>query len=183
MGVNPDWGILQQVDVGGNFQRAFKQGQEARRERETRNALQAFAKDPTSQEPINALLSVNPSLAFQLQSKQRETAAYNKNQAFEGALGKFYQSRRGDPTGSAIVADVPGVGQNNPITGQASAPAMNGQPPMQLPVTPDVAQSQFGGGITPERLDTLDPAGYSDALESINTFSQLIQIADNPGKW
>jgi hypothetical protein len=196
MGVDANFGILQPVDIGGNFQQAFKQGQEARRERETRNALAAYAKDPTSPDPVNALLAINPALGFQLQSKQREDAAYRKDQAFEGALGKFYQSRRGDPLNTADVADMPGR-PANPNTGQGAAPGLpmgvqpvGGQSPMPaqpLPASPIGAQPvggqpvQQGGALSD--LDNVDPAQFPAVLEAIDTISQLIQIADNPGKW
>lgn len=71
MAVNWSLGLPQ--DVGGMFTQGFQHGQQQARERQTDQALTAFAKNPDDAGAVNALMRVNPRLGFQLDQDQRKS--------------------------------------------------------------------------------------------------------------
>jgi hypothetical protein len=72
MAVNPQWGLMQPVDVGGKFQAAWQQGKAQRAETETNNALSALARDPNAD--VSALAQYNPKMAYELETARRADA-------------------------------------------------------------------------------------------------------------
>ena len=78
MAVNPSWGLMQPVDIGGTFQAAFQQGKQQRAQSETQNALAALAQDPNAD--INALAKYNPQLVMQV-NQQRAAQQQKAQQA------------------------------------------------------------------------------------------------------
>lgn len=68
-GIN--WGLGVAPDVGGAFTQGFQNGQAARRENDTRNALAAYAQSPDMQ-TANALIAVDPRLGMQARQQQME---------------------------------------------------------------------------------------------------------------
>ena len=90
-----NFGILQPVDVGGMFNQGLEQGRQQRIERETDNALRAYAQNPNDPNAVNALLRYNPRLGMQLQQQQREQQQRQQSQVQTGqALGGDMQSFR-----------------------------------------------------------------------------------------
>lgn len=85
-----NWGLLgQPVDVGGAFQQGLAQGQQARAERETDNALRALMANPDDGAAINALARYDPRTAMQLQAQQqqRQAAAQERDIRIRAAQG------------------------------------------------------------------------------------------------
>ncbi len=83
MALDINWGLLQPVDVGGNFQRGFEMGQQRIQKQQMKSALAAYSQDPTNPEAQNALASVSPEYAMQLgqyrmEAPQREAAQQEK---------------------------------------------------------------------------------------------------------
>lgn len=74
-GVSINWGALQPVDVGGAFQHGVLAGRQQRAERETRNALKAYAANPEDTQAVNSLMQYNPQLGLKLRQDQREQQA------------------------------------------------------------------------------------------------------------
>lgn len=71
MAVN--WGLGAPVNVGGMFQQGFEHGQQQAKERQTDQALTAFAKNPNDAGAVNALMRVNPRMGYQLYQDQQKT--------------------------------------------------------------------------------------------------------------
>lgn len=83
-----NWGLLQPVDVGGMFDRGVQQGRQQRIERETDNALRAYAQNPDDPNAVNALLRFNPQMGMQLQQQQADRQRQQQTRAqTAGALG------------------------------------------------------------------------------------------------
>lgn len=70
-GFDINWGLAQPVNVGGAFQQGWQTGQAMRQETDTRNALVAYAQNP-SMETANALLPHDPRIGMQMVGQQRE---------------------------------------------------------------------------------------------------------------
>jgi hypothetical protein len=84
MAVN--WGLAApSIDIAGLAMTGFRQGQQIRRERETDNALAAYAQgNPNA---VNALMRVDPRLGIQVQRDQRQQQAeHQRQQVTAGAL-------------------------------------------------------------------------------------------------
>lgn len=83
MAVNPSWGLLQPVDIGGGFQQSFQQGRQQRAQAETQNALARLAQDPNAD--INDLAKYNPQLLMQVnQQRQKAQQARTTGDALTG---------------------------------------------------------------------------------------------------
>lgn len=76
-----NWGLLQQPDIGGNAMAAFNQGQQQGQERATRNALSAYANDPSQ---IAGVIAADPAIGIQLQREQRQQAQQDAALARQG---------------------------------------------------------------------------------------------------
>lgn len=91
--VNPNWGLLQPVDIGGQFQQGVEQGRQRRIETETDNALRAYAQNPDDPNAVNSLLRYNPRLGMQLREHQQEQQRRQQGQVDTGAaLGGDFQA-------------------------------------------------------------------------------------------
>lgn len=83
--VNPNWGLMQPVDIAGRFQQGMEQGRQRRIETETDNALRAYAENPNDANAVNSLLRYNPRLGIQLREQQQEQMRRQQGQADTGA--------------------------------------------------------------------------------------------------
>ena len=116
-----NWGLLQPVDVGGMFDRGVQQGRQQRIERETDNALRAYAQNPDDPNAVNALLRFNPQMGMQLQQQQADRQRQQQTRAqTAGALGGNMQDLFGlaqsDPEQFARIR--PQIEQINRTIGQ-----------------------------------------------------------------
>lgn len=81
--VNPNWGILQPVDVGAKIQEGYQQG----RQMGAQNALSQYAANPDSPDAMNALARFAPQYAIQVRQQQAEKqAALQRQTAIGDAL-------------------------------------------------------------------------------------------------
>lgn len=91
--VNPNWGLMQPVDIGGMFNQGVEQGRQRRIEQETDRALQAYAQNPQDANAVNALLRFNPRLGMQLREQQQQQVQRQQGQAdTSAALGGDIQA-------------------------------------------------------------------------------------------
>lgn len=65
-----DWSLAKQPDIIGNAYASMRQGQQAGREQQARNAYATYAQDPEA--GIKALMPYDPAAATQLQSTRRQ---------------------------------------------------------------------------------------------------------------
>lgn len=79
MAVN--WSLLQQPDIAGNALTAFNQGRQQGQERATRNALSAYANDPSQ---IAGVIAADPSIGIQLQREHRQQEQLDAQLARQG---------------------------------------------------------------------------------------------------
>lgn len=81
--VNPNWGMLQPVDVGSKIQEGYQQG----RQIGAQNALSQYAANPDSPDAMNALAKFAPQYAIQVrQQQQAQQAALQRQTAVGDAL-------------------------------------------------------------------------------------------------
>ncbi|CAB4137440.1 hypothetical protein UFOVP319_33 [uncultured Caudovirales phage] len=83
--VNPNWGLMQPVDIAGRFQQGMEQGRQRRIETETDNALRTYAENPSDPNAVNSLMRFNPRLGMQLREQQQEQMRRQQGQADTGA--------------------------------------------------------------------------------------------------
>lgn len=89
-----NWNILQPQNIGMNALASFQQGQQMRRETDTRNALGTLAKTPDDQAAMGALMQNNPELGMQYQAfQQKRTEMERQQQARELTV----KASQGDP--------------------------------------------------------------------------------------
>lgn len=94
-----NWGLLQIPDIGG----AFRQGQEARRQSDARNALAAYATNPNEQS-LNALAPIAPEFVIQQRQslaktrQEQETLQQKQQQEQIGIIGRLLSSVRDEQT-------------------------------------------------------------------------------------
>lgn len=81
--VNPNWGMLQPVDVGAKIQEGYQQG----RQIGAQNALSQYAANPDSPDAMNALAKFAPQYAIQVRQQQaQKQAEMQQRQAVGDAL-------------------------------------------------------------------------------------------------
>lgn len=94
--VNPNWGMLQPVDVGARIQEGYQQG----RQIGAQNALSQYAANPDSPDAMNALAKFAPQYAIKVREDQAAKAA----QAQKADIQR--RAATGDP---AAVAELAGI--------------------------------------------------------------------------
>lgn len=88
--------LMNPAQVGQQFTQAFQQGQQQRRETETRNALSAFAMNPADENAFNALAQNAPEYAIQVRqqrdkAQQQQQAQQLQQAAAQGDQGALAQ--------------------------------------------------------------------------------------------
>ena len=68
--VDINWGLLQPVDIGANFQSGFAMGQQVVEKHKLKSALAAYAQNPNDPAAVGALSDASPQFAMQ-QAEQR----------------------------------------------------------------------------------------------------------------
>lgn len=92
-----NWGLLQPVDIGGNFHAGFQMGQQLVEKERMKSALAAYAQDPTNPQVQNALASLSPQFAMHLgQSRAEETSRMDERKRIGGVLSRY----DADPAGA-----------------------------------------------------------------------------------
>ena len=94
--VNPNWGILQPVDVGARIQEGYQTGMQMG----AQNALSQYAANPDDPKSMNALAKYAPQYAI----KVRQDRAQQEAQAREADIKR--RAATGDP---AAVAELAGI--------------------------------------------------------------------------
>jgi hypothetical protein len=155
-----NWNILGNVpNAGQAFTAGLEHGQSVKRENDTRNALAAFAHDPSNPAGVNALLGVNPALGFKAADYQRETLKRD-------AMGHLFDPA--NPPRSALVPDAAANGPPPPVAmnpdGSAPTEAVSSAPqtvvdPAHLPARTD------GLTLNPDALRQLYQIDPESALQ------------------
>lgn len=88
--MNIDWRMGIMPDIGGTFMQAFEQGREKRREADTRNALAAYATNP-SEHTLNPLAQYVPEFVMQERGRMAEQQRAQQKQQLDqvGIIGRL----------------------------------------------------------------------------------------------
>lgn len=86
-GYGIDWGLLQPVDIAGSMVRGYEAGQRIRQQRDSRNALAAYAQNATPQTE-NALLAVDPGLAARAFDVRHQQGEWQRDAQFRDAYAR-----------------------------------------------------------------------------------------------
>lgn len=83
-----NWGLgVLNGDPGAAFLGGMQQGRQLRKERDTENALSAYASNPNDPNAVSALIRADPRLGIQVQERQRaQQAQMQERQVMSGAL-------------------------------------------------------------------------------------------------
>ena len=94
-----DWSLLRVPDFGATFMQAFEQGRERKRQDETRNALMAYAQNP-SEQGLNALAQYAPEVAIQERGRfqQQQIAAQERQTDLLPKVGRLLSEVQKDPS-------------------------------------------------------------------------------------
>lgn len=182
--VNPNWQILQPVDVGGQIQKGIALGEQQREKREVRNALAQYATNP--EQSINALMQYAPDVALRLRGEQRTERTYQDGQKFNKALSGYYGAQApalGSPQmgGGTLppVALSPQSGQlpmgqpsmEQPQAGQA---APEGQP-RELSARDKAFQEMLA--IDPVKAMKIDSEARNQAVKALEGLDDVYDVA------
>lgn len=95
-----NWGILQNVDVGGAIQQGFETGRQQQEQLMTRNALASLVKNPNDPNAINALAQYDPMAAMQFQGRNQQQQAQQREADVK------MRASQGDPQAIAELAGI-----------------------------------------------------------------------------
>lgn len=154
--VNPNWQILQPVDVGGQIQKGIALGEQQREKREVRNALAQYAAAPTDAAPINALMQYAPEMALRLRGEQRTEQTYQDGQRFNKAVAGFYGAQQPAP--------------GNP----AAPPQAEGQPPAASPRDKAFLEMM---AIDPVKAMKIDSEARNQVVEKLKGLDDVYDVA------
>lgn len=190
--VNPNFGLLQPVDVSAKFREGFEFGQQQREKREVRNALAQYASNP--EQSINALMPYAPDVALRLRGEQRTERTYQDGQKFNKALSGYYGAQApalGSPHmgGGALPSVAPNPQAGQPAIGQPPV----GQPPLErLQAGQQAPQGQAGQpremsardkafqemlAIDPVRAMKIDSDARNQAIKALEGLDDVYDVA------
>lgn len=159
-----------------------RQFKEAQRQKDTRNALLAYAQNPDIPENYNKLLGLDPQAAFAMQDRVRQNQEYQSNQQFKSALGDYYRGQQPAPMGAGQVLP-PAIGANGSNVGNPPAPmqsALGGAPSVDqgMPATTQGANVPAGQQGAPAPEQGLPPSpGAQKPMTSRNAaFYKMMEI-------
>lgn len=174
---NPNWGILQPVDVVGRIQEGFEHGQKMREKRDLKNALAQYASAPNDPAPLNALMQLAPEMALRLREDQRKEQGYQDGRKFTAATGRYY----GQPapvlpqTASSL-----GPPSQQQQTQQMQQP-MAQQPTAQQPAQPVLSERDRAFHemmqIDPVKAMKIDSDARNQAIQNLKDVDDVYDLA------
>lgn len=177
MAVNPQWGMMQPVDIGGAFEAGRRQAQQAKQEAGAQAALQAYAANPDDPNVLPALAQYRPDIAIQLHGQRQQQAAATQERDIK------MRAAQGD---KQAIAQLAGIDWNAwSKLGQVGKDALKskvdylGNAALRISQLPEEARPQAWDAAVDQGVSL----GYNDLAEQKGRYSAqaLNSLIDNAG--
>jgi hypothetical protein len=167
-----DWSLLRAngnapANIANSVFASFEQGRKLGDDIRKREALNAFAADPNSEEALSRLMAAAPELGFKAAEYRRDQAKAQREQDFGGALTDYMTTGGGNAllgVPRSALSGVPGPGATAPMPSALGEPRIpGGPPPSAAALAPNaLAPSAVPQEMAPEQSPQPAPATQED---------------------